>query len=555
MARLMHDYPSRSPGSAPDDGLATAVGGALRSYGFSTTRPTFSAHTTTGTRTLENVIATRPGTDSGSIVIVAHRDAHASPALADLSGTATLLELARVLQGETLNRTVVLASTSGAEGAAGAAQLAHEIPGPIDAVIVLGDLASAHARQPIIVPWSMSDTVAPPVLRNTLAAAIADQSTVSNGFTGIGGQLARLAFPFTLSEQAPFAARGIPAVELSMSGEAGAGRQPAGAPIGGTPQLAGLGRAVLATISALDGGAPVPAPSSYVLLAGKVVPGWAMSLFVLTLLVPIALTAIDGLARARRRGHHLGRSLALVLMAAVPFALGLAVVVLAGTAGILPVTPAGPVASGAVPIGGSGIAVMVAAAVVAVVAAVAMRAIARAWIVPAPARASTSRADSRTRGLERPGDGVAVALLIVLCLVTAVIWVHNPYAAALLVPALHLWVWAVDPDRSLALAARIGLIAAGAIPAALVVAYYADVLHFGAAALPWSATLLVAGHSIGVLALLEWSLVLGCLVSAAVFVIAMARRPSLAPAPVTVRGPITYAGPGSLGGTESAMRR
>jgi hypothetical protein len=49
--------------------------------------------------------------------------------------------------------------------------------------------------------------------------------------------------------------------------------------------------------------------------------------------------------------------------------------------------------------------------------------------------------------------------------------------------------------------------------------------------------------------------VLGCLVSAAVFVIAMARRPSLAPAPVTVRGPITYAGPGSLGGTESAMRR
>jgi hypothetical protein len=25
--------------------------------------------------------------------------------------------------------------------------------------------------------------------------------------------------------------------------------------------------------------------------------------------------------------------------------------------------------------------------------------------------------------------------------------------------------------------------------------------------------------------------------------------------PVTVRGPVTYAGPGSLGGTESALRR
>ena len=55
-------------------------------------------------------------------------------------------------------------------------------------------------------------------------------------------------------------------------------------------------------------------------------PGWAIALFVLTLLVPVALTTIDALARARRRGHLIGRSLALVLGTAVPFLLALAVV-------------------------------------------------------------------------------------------------------------------------------------------------------------------------------------------------------------------------------------
>ena len=62
-------------------------------------------------------------------MIVAHRDARGSPAAADLSGTATLLELARVLAGETLHRTIVLASTSGSQGAAGALRLAATLSG------------------------------------------------------------------------------------------------------------------------------------------------------------------------------------------------------------------------------------------------------------------------------------------------------------------------------------------------------------------------------------------------------------------------------------------
>jgi hypothetical protein len=559
MASIAAHDPVRPPGSYGDNALAAQVATSFRANGFGVSEGTFSGRTVDGTRTLENVVASRPGMANGSIVIVAHRDARGSPALAGLSGTATLLELARDLSGETLNHTIVLASTSGSAGTAGAIQLASTVAGPIDAVIVLGDLASAHPHQPIVIPWTTRPLVAPPVLRNTLAAEIAAQTPLNVGWTSIGGQFAHLAFPLTVSEQAPFGARGVPAVELSMSGETGP-TQPAGGDgsnprIAGTPQLTGLGRAVLATISALDSGPAVDAPSAYLLLDGKVVPGWAISLFVLTLLVPVALTSIDALARARRRGHLIGRSLALVVAAAVPFALAVGVVLAAQMLGVISAAPPGPLAPGAIPLTGSGIAVLAVAALVLVGSAVGVAIAARAWLSPPAARASTTRADSRSRTIERPGDGVAVALVIVLWLVTLAIWAANPFAAALLVPALHLWLWAIDPDLRIVLPARLAMLALGLAPIVLVVIYYAGTLGFGASELVWSAALLVAGHAISLLAALEWCVVIGCLVSATTLVLAAARRPKAQPAAVTVRGPITYAGPGSLGGTKSALRR
>jgi hypothetical protein len=344
-------------------------------------------------------------------------------------------------------------------------------------------------------------------------------------------------------------------VELSTSGESGPTDSGADTRIAGTPQLTGLGRAVLATISALDSGPAVDAPSAYLLLDGKVVPGWAISLFVLTLLVPVALTSIDALARARRRGHLIGRSLALVVAAAVPFALAVGVVLAARMLGMISAAPPGPLAPGAIPLTGSGIAVLIVAALVLIGSAVALAMAARAWLSPPAARASTTRADSRSRSIERPGDGVAVALVIVLWLVTLAIWAVNPFAAALLVPALHLWLWAIDPDLRIVLPARLAMLALGLAPIVFVVIYYAGTLGFGASELIWSAALLVAGHAVSLLAALEWCVVLGCLVSAATLVLAAARRPKAQPAAVTVRGPITYAAPGSLGGTKSALRR
>ena len=73
---------------------------------------------TASRRSCETVVGERAGFSERRIVVVAHRDALGRPATAQLSGTAALLELARVLRGRTLRKTLVLASTSG--GSAGA---------------------------------------------------------------------------------------------------------------------------------------------------------------------------------------------------------------------------------------------------------------------------------------------------------------------------------------------------------------------------------------------------------------------------------------------------
>jgi hypothetical protein len=542
MTNLAKAYPDRTPGTSGDYDVADYVDQKLTQFGFAPSTDTFSARTANGRRTLENVIGVRPGMESGSVVVIAHRDASGSPSTASISGTATLIELARDLEGETLHRTVVLASTSGSEGTAGAIRLAQKLGGPIDSVIVLGDLASAHLRQPVIVPWSQGQQVAPSRLRNTLSSALNQQTSITSGGTSLFGQFAHLAFPLTLTEQGPFGARGIPAVLLSLSGERGPA---ANAAISGPNQLTSVGQAVLSAVSALNSGPTVPAASPYVLFDNKVVPGWAISVFVLALVVPVLLTTIDGIARALRRGYRVWRWVLVVLLAAIPFALGALVILGARVVGTLAITPPGPVAAGVVPMNSSGTVVLLLAAAVAIGSAV--------LLTPFVVRfAAGSR---RSRDAESSVGGATCAVLLVMCAVTIVIWLRNPFAAALLVPALHLWLLALNADLRMPLAARAALIVAGLVPVVGVVLYYAVTLGFGPIALAWAAALLIAGHVVTPLAVLPWTVFLGCVLTASGVVVALARQPRPEEMPVTVRGPITYAGPGSLGGTKSALRR
>ena len=53
-----------------------------------------------------------------------------------------------------------------------------------------------------------------------------------------------------------------------------------------------------------------------------------------------------------------------------------------------------------------------------------------------------------------------------MCLVTVAIWLVHPFAAALVVPALHLWLLALILDIRMPAVLRAGLVLAGLLPVA-----------------------------------------------------------------------------------------
>jgi hypothetical protein len=336
-----------------------------------------------------------------------------------------------------------------------------------------------------------------------------------------------------------------------------------------------FGRTTLDMVDALDSSARVPAPSAYLTLAGKEVPAWAVRLLVLALIVPVAATALDGLARARRRGYAVGRPLAWVGAAAGPFLAALVILLIGGAAGISDVAPPGAVRPGAVPVhtGGAVLLAVLAAAIVAGFGLIwgrgGIRALSgRIVLPPASANGGGARAENRRapprstaaggQRREAPvgNPGAAAVILITSCALVLVVWGADPFAALLLVPALHLWMVALAPEPTIRPSVRMVLLTLGFVLPGLLIAYYAVALGYGPIDLAWSGVLMVAGGHIGVLEAVLLCLLLGCGVSAAVNAVATswacARIP---PTPVTVRGPVTYAGPGSLGGTASPLSR
>ena len=195
---LARAYPSRRPGSSGDQRLAQRMANAFHDAGFATKTDSFTGDTIAGRQALLTVIGRRQGKSSRTIVIVAHRDSRNPGSKAELSGTAALLELARLFGNRVTQRTLTLVSTSGGSGgAAGAADLARRIADPVDAVIVLGDLAGATSRRPYIVPWSDGAEIAPIRLRRIVEVALQTQLGRSPGGTapttrrdGLGAALA-----------------------------------------------------------------------------------------------------------------------------------------------------------------------------------------------------------------------------------------------------------------------------------------------------------------------------------------------------------------------------
>jgi hypothetical protein len=572
---LAKRFPSRRPGSAGDDALATYIAQTLRGLGnppnpssgeadpattsagtsasstagsgFQVSTDQIHAQTIDGARTLTTVIAQRPGSSGESpIAIVAHRDAAGRDAAAELSGTAALLELARVLSQSETRRAIVLVSTSGGSGGyAGAADFAQHGVRPLDAAVVLGDLAGEVARKPFVLPYSSTSDAAPESLQLTLDGAITQEVGASSPTPGVLAQLTHLAVPLAIGEQAPFNATEVPAVMVQVSGARG----PTPGEGVSEARLQNFGSAVLSAVYALDEGADVSAPSTPRLLLGRnALPNWAVRLLVLTLLLPPLLTGIDALARLRRRREPVLRWITWTLIAALPFFAAALFASLLGALAIV-AAPSAQLSAGSLAADSSATAAVLSTVLVLVLALLTRPLLTR--------RAALPRSPAT--------DGAGLAVLLVLLAVALLAWLFNPFACLLLVPALHLWLYAVAPTRQSDARSRtlaLGAILGGVLPLALLLIVYAHELALSPARLAQSIVLALAGGQVGLLGALMWSAALGCLLAALLRV--LARTPTDAPSDavgpgewteLSTRGPVSYAGPGSLGGTESALQR
>ena len=545
LTELGRSFPARQPGSADDGALADRVADTLGAADR-TDRPAFRV-TREQTGDVETVVGVRPGLSSRRIVVISHRDSLARPGLAELSGTAAMLELARLFRARELRKTLVLVSTSGAtQGFTGARAWAERAAdGPIDAVLVLGDLAGTRAARPWVTPWSLGSGPLPLAVVRTVENAV--RAEVGRpGASRATAQWIRRAVPLTVSEQGVIADASLPAVMIGVSGERGP--RPDQAVRRG--RLQRFGRAALRAVMAVDAAGPgqndragarpafAGSPQGIVTMR-NVLPDWAVRLLVGTLLLPALLTALDGFFRVRRRRVAVAPWFAWLGTVALPVLLAWLWVRALGATGALeppdaPMLPLPPLdRAGALTL----------ASVVLVLAL--------GWFGLRPlilARAGTRISPS--------AGGLAAATGAVLCTLTAVVWVVNPYAAGLMLPAAHLWLFAAAPATRLRGWPGAAAVAAGLLPFALVALYYATALGLDPLEEVWLATLSVASGQLSFAVAFVAAALLACL--AGLLAIMRTRHRVAAnadPEPLRTRGPASYAGPGSLGGTESALRR
>ena len=492
LLELAGSHPERAPGSPGDAAVADRVANAFATDGrFTVRRLRHEADTGRRRVTLETVVGVRPGVSSRRIVVVAHRDAVGRRSLAALSGTAALLELSRIADLRDLRRTLVLVSTSGGTiGGAGARAWAETVgeASQVDGVVVLGDLANANTRRPWIVPWSTDPRPAPLSLRRTLETAARSETGSDPGGARAVVQWMRRAVPLTITEQGPLLAAGLPAVLLQASGERG----PRPGDRVSQRTLDGFGRAALRAITALDE-APIPragadgaippprqAGTDGIVTLRKVLPTWSVQMAILALTLPALLAAADVWLRARRRGGHPARWLAWAAAGAAPFLVGWAWARLLDLTGVLD-APRGATTAVAVDLGLGGAVAMLSTLIVT----------GGAWWLLRPVihRATGTRADSGLDGAAAGTGGVLVGLTLLLALT-------NPYAAALVVPAAHCWLWLTGAESKPPRWLQVLAVLAGLALPGLAALVYGVTLDMNAVDLAWLLFLAVAGGAL-----------------------------------------------------------
>src|SRR5438309_2441813 len=227
-ADLATNHPNRFPGAL---GPADWFRDQLRAYGLPVRTERFSAVIPgRGRVEMQNLVAEAIGRSPRTIVVMAHRDNDGSGPGADdnASGTAMLIQLERAYGAPRgfpsgrlhPNHTILFVSTDGgAFGGLGAAWFAAHSPLRHDVAAVVNlDSVGSGGRIRVEIAGDTPRTPSGTFLE-TVAARVAAQTGRGPARPTILRQLVDLGFPFSLYEQAPFLAHGIPAVTLTTAGD------------------------------------------------------------------------------------------------------------------------------------------------------------------------------------------------------------------------------------------------------------------------------------------------------------------------------------------------
>jgi hypothetical protein len=464
---LAAEYPDRSPGSSGALAAAQWFREQLAPYGFATNVDTWTETLPGGRRVrLKNLTAVAPAQSPGSdaIVVMAHRDdTGAGPgANDDATGTAALIELARAYARpqtearaavESQHTLIFLSTDGGAYGGLGAVRFATHSPLRKQIVAVVNLDALAGPGPPRLELAGDRPRSPAPVLVATASARMLEQTRARPRHPGFLGQLVDLGFPFTLYEQGPFIARDLPAVTLTTGGN----RPPPA--VGdtairlGAPKLAKMGRAAQELLGSLNQGLEAaPGTTSAVWAGERVVRGWALELVLISVLLPFVVAAVDLFALTRRYGLRLTPALR-ALRSRLAFWAYVGIVFtcfrLLGAFGGGPPRPPNPAAPNA----GDWPAFALAGFLVLLAAG---------WLV--------ERYRLRPRrpvAQEEVVAGQTVALLT-LAIVALLVVGTNPFGLIFVLPALHVWLWLPQVQRSHPLA-RLALFAVGLLGPAIVI--------------------------------------------------------------------------------------
>ena len=241
----------------------------------------------------------------------------------------------------------------------------------------------------------------------------------------------------------------------------------------------------------------------------------------------------------RRRREPVIPWLRWIAAGVVPFLVALAVAEFLVLVGQAPDAPPVPLPPSAHPLDGSAVLTLGVCTVFFVLA----------WLFLRPLLAA------RPGPADSPGAGGALAL--VLAVASIAVWVVNPFAALALLPAFHLWLLVTASPTPPARPVGLTLVGLGLLVPLLIGLAILYRLSLGPLSGLWYGFLLVTGHSVGFGASLVGCLLLGC----ACATIEIAWRTRGTPKEEaddeggSLFGPGRYAGPGSLGGTQSALRR